>query len=75
MRARILTTPELVFIAGTRGMLGAGIGLLLGEKLSDTKRRTIGSVLLAVGALTTIPAAMAVFGRRRRLIEPVQSAL
>jgi hypothetical protein len=61
-----LTVPELAFIAGTRGALGAGVGLLLSQKLTDTQRRAAGSALLAVGLLTTIPAALAVFGGHRR---------
>ena len=36
-------------------MLGAGIALLLSEKLSSDQRRAIGWTLVAVGALTTIP--------------------
>jgi len=33
-------------------------------RLSRSQRRSIGAALLAVGAVTTIPAAMAVFGNR-----------
>jgi hypothetical protein len=65
MKARILTVPELAFIAGTRGALGAGVGLLLSKKLSDAQRRAAGWALVALGIATTIPAAMAVFGNRR----------
>ena len=39
-------------------MLGAGIALLLSEKLSREQRRAIGWTLVAVGALTTIPLAL-----------------
>jgi hypothetical protein len=39
-------------------MLGAGIALLLSEKLSAEQRRAIGWTLVAVGALTTIPLAL-----------------
>ena len=63
--------PELGFIAATRGMLGAGIGLLLSDKVTAQQRRAVGWMLVAVGAVTTIPAAIAVFGsHNRRLIEP-----
>jgi len=61
-----LKLPELGLIAGTRGILGAGIGLLLADKLSDEKRRGIGWTLVAVGAATTIPLVMMVFGHRRK---------
>ena len=67
MIATELLIPELALLAGTRGMLGAGVGLLLADKLSDDKRKGIGWALMAVGVLTTIPLAMIVFSRRRRL--------
>ena len=62
-----LRLPELGLVAGTRGLLGAGVGLLLADKLSDDRRKGIGWTLVAVGALTTIPLAMMVFGRRRHV--------
>ncbi|HEX6704392.1 MAG TPA: hypothetical protein VF169_06485 [Albitalea sp.] len=61
-----LRLPELALVAGTRGLLGAGIGLLVADKLSDERRKGIGWALLATGVLTTIPLAMIVLGRRRR---------
>lgn len=62
-----LRLPELGLVAGTRGMLGAGLGLLLADKLSNPQRKSVGWTLVAVGALTTIPLAMIAFGRRRRV--------
>jgi hypothetical protein len=59
-----VTLPELVLIAGTRGMLGAGIGLLAAGKLTDDQRRAVGGTLLAIGLVTTIPLVLQVFGRR-----------
>jgi hypothetical protein len=56
-----VTVPELALIAGTRGLLGAGIGLLAAGRLSDDQRRVVGRVLLAIGAATTIPLAFQVF--------------
>ena len=50
-----VTAPELALIAGTRGMLGAGIGLLAASRLTDDQRRAVGRTLLAIGAVTTIP--------------------
>jgi hypothetical protein len=58
------TVPEILFVAGTRAMLGAGVALLLSDKFSRSQRRSIGTTLFAIGALTTIPAAMKVFGGR-----------
>lgn len=60
MRERGLTIPEIVLIAGTRVALGAGIGLLLADKLSNEERKGVGWALLAVGTLTTIPLAITV---------------
>ena len=60
-----LTLPELGLIAATRGLLGAGIALLLADKLSAEQRRAVGWTLTAVGALTTIPLALNVFANRR----------
>ena len=55
MRERLLTIPEIVLIAGTRVALGAGLGLLLADKLNGHSRKGAGWALLAVGALTTVP--------------------
>jgi hypothetical protein len=70
MPAVVLTRPEFGFIVATRGMLGVGIGLLVAAKLANAPRRAVGWALVAIGAATTIPAAMAVFGGRRELPEP-----
>jgi hypothetical protein len=59
-----VTVPELALIAGTRGMLGAGIGLLVAGRLSDDRRRIIGRTLLAIGAATTVPLLAEVIRRR-----------
>lgn len=55
-----LWLPQLFFIAATRGMLGAGVGLLIAGRLSRRKRRRIGTALLAIGVATTVPAAFLV---------------
>jgi hypothetical protein len=55
MKEKNLTVQEIAQIAGTRVVLGAGIGLLLANKLTDHQRRGIGWALLAFGALSTIP--------------------
>jgi hypothetical protein len=67
MKSKELTIPEIAFIAGTRGMLGAGVGLLLAGKLSKEQRRAAGLTLVVVGALTTIPLAINLFGKERKL--------
>lgn len=50
-----------MLVAATRGMLGAGIGLLLAGRAGN-RRVPIGRALLAIGAITTIPLARRVFG-------------
>jgi hypothetical protein len=63
MKERTLRIPDLALIAGTRVALGAGIGLLLADKLNEDHRKGAGWALLAVGVLTTIPLMMNVFGK------------
>jgi hypothetical protein len=58
-----LSRPELAFIIATRAMVGAGIPLLLDERLSAEQRKAVGSTLVLVGLVTTIPAAWAIFGK------------
>jgi hypothetical protein len=58
-----LRLPELGLLAGTRAMLGAGIGLLVAGRLSEARRKDIGWTLVAVGVLTTFPLALMVLGR------------
>ena len=67
MIATELRLPELALVAGTRGMLGAGIGLLLADKLTDQQRKGVGWTLVTIGVLTTIPLGMIVFSRRRQV--------
>ena len=65
MRERGLTIPEIMLIGGTRVALGAGIGLLVGNKLSNDGRKGAGWALLAVGVLTTIPIVINVLTKPR----------
>jgi hypothetical protein len=65
MRETKITIPELALLAGTRALAGAGIGLLLANRLSDDQRRAVGWTLFLVGALSTIPLAFEVFGGQR----------
>ena len=58
MKRLDLSFPEFGFIVATRAALGAGIGLL-------RSRKAVGATLVAIGALTTIPAALAIRGARR----------
>ena len=68
MRQILLTISEVAFIARTRAALGAG--LLASGGLNQSRRRAVGWTLIAVGALTTIPAAKRLLGRRSILGYP-----
>jgi hypothetical protein len=65
MKKTELTLPELALIAGTRGMLGAGVALLLSGKLDEEKRKTVGWTLFLIGAISTIPLAIDIMSNRR----------
>jgi len=54
---------DLLLLAGTRVMVGAGLGLLLGPRLPASLRRPLGCALLAVGGLSTIPIACRIWCR------------
>lgn len=62
-----LNTSDIIMLAVTRGMLGAGIGLLIAGKMSAEQRLAVGRTLVAVGAITTVPLAFRVFGTREAL--------
>ena len=64
MKTYAVTVPEIAIVAATRGVAGAGVGLLVAGVLRPDTRRTLGWTLLTIGALTTIPIAMALFGKR-----------
>jgi hypothetical protein len=65
MRETRITLPELALVAGTRVALGAGLGLLLADRLAPDTRRAVGWTLFLVGALSTIPIAFEVLGGNR----------
>jgi hypothetical protein len=66
MSTLVLDVQDFGFIVGTRAALAAGIGLLASRSLSEERRRVIGTTLLAVGVVTTVPAVMSVVGGLRR---------
>jgi hypothetical protein len=63
MKAKELTMPEIVMIAGTRVALGAGAALLLADRFAAEQRRAVGWTLFFVGAVSTIPLALEVIGK------------
>ena len=64
MKHSELTLPEVGLIAGTRGMLGAGVALLLADRLSEDQRKVIGWTLFLMGVVSTIPLVMDVLSKR-----------
>ena len=64
MKSVTLTLPEVALLAGTRAALGAGVGLLLADKLNREQRQAVGWTLCVVGLVTTVPLALEVFGKR-----------
>jgi 4-amino-4-deoxy-L-arabinose transferase-like glycosyltransferase len=66
MRTVNLSFPVIGLIAATRGMLAAGIALLLADRVGRDKRRAIGWTLAAIGAVTTLPLMIEVASHTRR---------
>ncbi|MBI1755954.1 MAG: hypothetical protein HYR64_02475 [Fimbriimonas ginsengisoli] len=65
MKQATLPLPEIGVIAATRGMLGAGVGLLLAQRMPSARARRIGSVLIAIGVISTIPLVLDVLRKVR----------
>jgi hypothetical protein len=66
MKQLVLNFPTLGFIVGTRAALGVGLGLLIATRLSGERRRAVGALLVAAGAVATVPALLAVARGMRR---------
>jgi hypothetical protein len=64
MSKTTLEVPEVAMIAVTRGLAGAGIGLLVADKLRARTRTRLGWALLAIGAATTVPLLASVLRHR-----------
>jgi uncharacterized PurR-regulated membrane protein YhhQ (DUF165 family) len=65
MRTVALSTPEFGFVVATRAALAFGIGLLISDRIEKSRRRRIGKALIAVGALSTVPAVLLIARRRK----------
>jgi len=66
MKEVSLALPAFGFVVATRAALGMGMGLLLADRLAGRRRQLTGAALLGVGAIATIPAAVAVVRGIRR---------
>jgi hypothetical protein len=64
MKEKALTVSELMLLAGTRVALGAGIGLLISNKLNQDQRAGAGWALLGVGILSSVPILMGILTKR-----------
>jgi hypothetical protein len=61
-----LPLPVFGFVIVTRAALAAGVALLVADRLPASRRRAIGTALVAVGAATTVPAVLALRRSMRR---------
>ena len=66
MKAYPVTLPEMAIVALTRGMAGAGLGLLVSGSMQRETRRALGWTLFALGAVSTVPILFALLGDRDR---------
>jgi len=71
----ILNVPTLAFIAGTRGLLGVGIGLLASQRLPESRRKAVGMTLAVIGAAATVPAVIAILRARTEAERPAIPAV
>ena len=65
MRNFEVSVPEVAFVAATRGMAGAGVGLLVSDLIPAQHRRTVGWTLIAIGLITTVPILATAIARAR----------
>ena len=61
----LVLRPSLFgFVVATRAALAFGVGLLVANRIPESRRRTIALTLVAIGAATTIPAVRGVLAAR-----------
>lgn len=65
MRELTLRVPMFGFIVATRAAMAFGAGLLVSQRIPERRRKAIGAALVAMGALTTVPALRTVRGQLR----------
>ena len=65
MRQVSVPLHEMAFIAGTRGIIGAGLGLLLADHLSPSARKAVGWTLFGLGAASSVPIAVSLLRHAR----------
>ena len=63
--------PALLgLIVGTRAALAFGVGLLVAQRIPETRRRKLALTLIGIGATTTIPLIRSVLSHRDRRALP-----
>jgi hypothetical protein len=70
MRKAQLALRTIGLIAGTRMMLGIGLGMLLADRLDKDQRHSVGWTLFLVGAGATVPLVMHVLGQTQDVPAP-----
>ncbi len=71
MKERKLTLPEIALIAGTRAALGAGLGLLVSDRMNKDQRKGAGWVLFGIGVISSIPIAINLLVERKPADKPI----
>jgi hypothetical protein len=61
----VVSVPEMALLAGTRALIGAGLGLLFATRLRLDQQKAVGWALFCVGALSSIPLGFQIFGKDR----------
>jgi hypothetical protein len=75
MKTAELTLPEIALIAGTRGVLGAGLALLLANRINEDQRKAVGWAMFLIGALSTIPLAVNVLYKKSEWTEGIDPSI
>ena len=73
MKALELDLSTLIFVVGTRVALAFGVGLLVADHIPAKRRRALALSLIGIGAATTVPAALAVFGPKALVTLPTET--
>ena len=73
MKSTTLPLPVIGLIAATRGMLGAGIALLVADRMTPEQRAKVGRILFGIGVATTIPLVATVMRSRRAAVRPASN--
>lgn len=70
MKRTTLPLPVVGLIAATRGMLGAGIALLVADRMTPEQRAKVGRILFGIGVASTIPLVATVIRNRQAAVQP-----